>query len=191
MDKITYTFPTDCKVPQLRGKTFTGGEFCRIDGKLKGEPDAVRFAERFEGQIVMARIAGTPELEAALAGYKAAQQAVADRLAAIGWPEYELLQRKAGNARIAYDSASDRGYPVREAAAMRAADEALDAARAQYPLAAAYATAVSYSMAGNYAKAAAGTRAMRAIEAGADPIATVEEMMTEWSAAAEQAVRNA
>ena len=68
---------------------------------------------------------------------------------------------------------------------------ALDSARAIYPLAAAYAQAEKYSFASNDAKSAAGTRAMRAIEAGADPIATAEEMMTEWSAAAEQAVRNA
>ena len=191
MDKITYTFPSDCKVTQLRGKTFTGGEFCRIDGKWQGEPDAVRFAERFEGQIVMARIAGTPELEAALAARKAEQQAVADRLAAIGWPQYQAAQRKASNARIAYDRASDRGYPAREAESMRIADANLAVARETYPLAAAYAQAETYSFANNYAKAAAGTRAMRAIEAGADPIATAEEMMTEWSAAAEQAVRNA
>jgi len=190
--KITYTFPADCKVPQLRGKTFTGGEFCRIDGQwLNVEPDAVRFAERFEGQIVMARIAGTPELEAALAARKAEQQAVADRLAAIGWPEYEALQRKAGNARIAYDRASDRGYPAREAEAMRIAEAALSNAREDYPLAAAYATAVSYSAASNYAKAAAGRRAMQSIEAGADPVATVEAMTAEWSAAADRAVANA
>lgn len=191
MAKITYTFPADCKVALLRGKTFSGGEFCRTDGKWQGEPDAVRFVEHFEGRIVMARIAGVPELEAALAAHKADKQAVADRLAAIGWPEYKAASRAASNARAAYDRASEYGYPAAQAATMRAADAALDSARAIYPLAAAYAQAEAYGFASNYAKAAAGTRAMRAIEAGADPIATVEEMMTEWSADAEQAVRNA
>ena len=83
MNKITYTFQRDCKVAALAGKTFTGGEFCRTDGKWQGEPDAVRFAEKVDGKTVMARIAGKPELEAALAASKAEKAAVANRLAAI------------------------------------------------------------------------------------------------------------
>ena len=191
MNKITYTFSTDCKIAQLRGMTVTGGEFCRADGKWQHEPDAVRFAERIDGKILIVLIAGKPELEAALAAHKRQKQAVADRLAAIGWPQYQAVQRGVYNARGAYDQASERGYPVREAAAMRAADEALDAARAQYPLAAAYAKSDSYSMAHNDQKASAGRRAMTAIESGAEPVAAIATMDAEWSAAAEKAVQNA
>ena len=191
MNKITYTFQRDCKVAALAGKTFTGGEFCRTDGKWQGEPDAVRFAEKVDGKTVMARIAGKPELEAALAASKAEKAAVANRLAAIGWPQYKVAQRAAYNARAAYDRASERGYPAREAAAMRAAHEALDAARAQYPLAETYANAESYSLASNYVKAGAGARAMAAIEGGADPLAEVATMKSEWGVAAAQAVANA
>jgi hypothetical protein len=191
MTNIAYTFAKDCAIPQLRGRTFTGGEFCRIDGKWQGEPDAVRFAERVDGHVVMARIAGNPELEAALSAHQAAKQAVADRLDAIGWAQYQAVQSRAYNAREAYDRASERGYPVREAAAMRAADEALDVACAQYPLAAAYAQAESYSQASNYAKAGAGRDAMLAIESGADPIETIAAMQASWSDAAWRAVQNA
>ena len=191
MNKITYTFGRDCKVAALAGKTFTGGEFCRADGNWQGEPDAVRFVEKVDGKAVMAKIAGKPELEEALAAGKAEKAAVADRLAAIGWPQYKAAQRAAYNARAAYDRASEYGYPAREAAAMRAADDALDGARTQYPLAAAYAKAESYSLANNYAKVGAGTKAMAAIGGGADPLAAVAAMEQEWSAAAAQAVANA
>lgn len=191
MSKITYTFPADCKIEQLRGMTVTRGEFCRIDGKWGGEPDAVRFAERIDGKILIVRITGKPELEAALAASKTEKQAVTDRLAAIGWPQYQAAQRIAYAARAEYDRASERGYPVREAAAMRAADEALDVARAQYPLAAAYAKAESYSMASHDQKSSAGRKAMSAIESGADPLVATEAMATEWSTAAERAVQNA
>ena len=191
MSKITYTFSTDCKIAELRGITVTGGEFCRADGKWQKEPDAVRFAEQVAGKTIIAMIAGKPELEAALASHKAAKQAAVDRLAAIGWPQYQAVQRRAYNARAAYDRASEHGYPVHQAAAMRAADEALDAARVQYPMAAAYAKAESYSMASNYAKAGAGRNAMAAIELGTNPVAAVAAMESEWSAAAERMVQNA
>ena len=191
MTKITYTFPTDCPIAQLRGVTVTGGEFCRIDGKWQQEPDAVRFAERIEGKAVVARIAGKPELEAALAVHKAVKQAIADRLASIDWPQYEAVQRKAYNARAAYDRASEYGYPAKEAAAMQAADEALTAARTQYPLAACYAKADSYSTAENDQKSSVGRKAMTAIEGGAEPLEAVAKMEAEWLAAAERAVWNA
>lgn len=191
MEGITYTFGLDCKIEALRGKTVTGGRFCRADGKCAGEPDAVRFAERINGQVLVVRISGRPDLEAALAAEKAAAKAVADRLAAIGWTQYQAAQRSAVNAQEAYDRASERGYPVREAQAMDQALAALDAAKAQYPLAAAYAKAQSFSFASHHDKASAGRAAMAAIEAGADPIAAIAAMDASWSAAAAKAVQNA
>lgn len=181
MDTITYTFPADCPVAALRGRTLTGGVFCRIDGKAAGTPDAVRFAERVEGNNIIARIAGKPELEAALASQQAAAQARAARLAAIKWPEFEAVQRRAENAAHAYTRASEHGYPVDEAIADREAYAALEAARLQYPLAALYARALSYREASHYAKSGAGRRAMEAIEQGTDPAQAVASMEAEWA----------
>lgn len=191
--KITYTFTNDYKISELRGKTFTDGKLSRADGKCDGEPDAVDFGNvKVGGKTVRlkVKIAGRPELEAALAAHKADKEAVAERLASIGWTIYRSAQIKAMNARSAYDSASERGYPAKEAAAMAAADKDLNEAAKKYPLAAAYAKAESYSMAHNYAKAAAGRRAMRAIESGADPLQAVAEMEAEWAGAAARAVEN-
>lgn len=188
---LTYTFPADCPIPQLRGITVTGGQFCRIDGQWNKEPDAVRFNERIDGKAIVARIAGKPELEEALRAHNNAERAIADRLAAIGWPAYQAVQRAAKYARAAYDRASEYGYPAKEAAAMRTTDEALAAARVQYPLAAAYARAVSYSMAENDEKASAGRKAVAAIECGTDALEAIRIMEAEWSAAADRAVQNA
>jgi len=188
---LTYTFATDCPIPQLRGITVTGGQFCRIDGAWRKEPDAVRFAERIDGKAIVARIAGKPELEAALMAHKNAETETAARLAAIGWPAYQAVQRAAENARAAYDLASEYGYPAKEADAMHTTDKALTAARVQYPLAAAYARAESYSMAENDQKASAGSKAMAAIEGGTDALAAIKIMEDEWLAAAERAVQNA
>jgi hypothetical protein len=190
---ITYTFPLDFSVTELRGKTFTGGNLCRVDGDWRREPDAVDFGrQQIGGKTVAlkAKIAGKPELEAMLAADKSEKEAIKARLAAIGWPTYQAAQSKAINARGDYDYASERGYPVKEAAAMRVADEALDAVAHEYPLAAVYAKAESYSMAHNDLKASAGTRAMRAIENGADPLQAAAEMDAEWTAAASRAVAN-
>lgn len=193
MEKITYTFPESSPYAALRGRTFTGGTFCRRDGKRQGEPDAVNFGlQTVDGKEIILKvgIAGRPELEAALADKKAAEAARKARLDAIGWPEYQAAQNKAINARDAYDAASRYGYPSRQAAAMRAADEALTEAARKYPLAAAYAKAESYSFSSNDMKSAAGNRAMRSIESGEDPILAIEKMEQEWSAAAARAVDN-
>ncbi len=191
---ITYTFPLDFSITELRGKTFTGGKFCRVDGGWGGEPDVVNFGDQEIGGktvVLKAKIEGKPELEAMLAAYKEEKESIKARLEAIGWPAYQAAQTAASNARGDYDYASQRGYPVKEAAAMRIADDALDVAAQEYPLAAAYAKAENYSMARNDLKSNAGTRAMRAIENGADPMRAVAEMEAEWSAAAEKAVQNA
>ena len=188
---ITYTFPADSKIPELRGKTVTGGEFYRIDGDWKQEPDAVRFKDRIDGKTVIARITGKPELEAALATHQKTKQETANRLTTMGWDRYRNIQGAMINATEAYDRASERGYPIKEAAALRTAENALAAARVKYPHAALYARAESYTMAENDQKASAGRKAMRAIEGGADPAATVQRMDAEWSAAAERSVDRA
>lgn len=190
MDRITYTFPADSPVPQLRGVTVSGGVFCVASGKWQNPIDAVRFATEVDGRPVMAMIAGKPELEKALADHLAAAAAKTDVLASIGWPQYQAIQSRAVNARHDYHAASAHGYPIREARSMHAADDALDAAQAEFPLAAAYAKAESYSMAANDEKASAGRRAMDAIESGADPLVAVEKMNDEWSASAARSVAN-
>lgn len=193
MQAITYTFPLDFSVTELRGKTFSGGKLCRVDGDWHGEPDAVDFGHQQVGGKTVAlkvKITGKPELEAMLAAYKVEKEAIKARLAAIGWPTYKAAQSKAINARDAYDYASERGYPAKEASAMRVADEALDAVAQEYPLAAAYAEAESYGRSHNYLKSSAGTRAMRAIENGADPLQAVAEMEAEWTSAASRVVAN-
>lgn len=190
MNKITYTFTADCKVSQLRGVTVIGGVFCTASGKWQEPVDAVRFDTKVDGRHVIALIAGKPELEQALADHIASESAKKTRLESIGWPQYQAAQSRAINARYAYDAASERGYPAKEAAAMQVADESLDAARAKYPLAAAYAKAESYSTASHDQKASAGRCAMEAIELGADPIATIVKMEADWLEAATKCVEN-
>lgn len=184
--KFSHTFPDDCAIPQLRGQTFTGGRLC----KLPDGADGVDFGAHF-GKRIMARIAGKPELEDQLAAHHAADAKRDAILIAIGWPAYSALRSKAINARYAYDRASERGYPVRQAMAMRAADEALAQAAQQYPGAALYGRADGYSMSSNYAKAGAGRAAMAEIEAGGDPGAAIAAMEAAWSADAERMVANA
>jgi len=118
------------------------------------------------------------------------KEIIEDHLAAIGWPQYQAAQSRAIDARGAYDAASEYGYPAKEAAAMKTADKALDAARTQYPLAAAYALAESYSMASHDQKSSAGRRAMQEIENGADPIASIEKMKADWADSAAKCVAN-
>lgn len=182
--QITYTFPADFQTPELRGVTATGGQLCRIDGKWMGGavPDAVKFAApRLNGKVLIARIAGKPELEAVLAQHLEAQARKAARLAEIKWPEYQAIQRRADNAQGAYDRASDYGYPAREAEALKQAQAALDQARIDYPMAALYAQAEAFSFASNDVKAGAGRKAMAAIEQGQDPEQAVAAMRAAWS----------
>lgn len=69
---ITYTFPADCAVAELRGVTVSGG----VPGLHKGA-DMVRFATKVSGREVIALVAGTPELVAAVAAYRAAEASAA------------------------------------------------------------------------------------------------------------------
>lgn len=187
---ITYTFATDCGIKELAGETVTGGKFDEM--VIAGKKEIIiRFATRIAGKGVIAKIAGKPELEALYAKQCAKQARSAAILEQLGWPIYRKIQTAASNARAAYDAASEHGYPMREAAAARKADEALQQARIEYPGAAAYAVAESYSFASSDLKAAAGRKAVEAIEQGADPLATIEAMQTAWSEAAAKAVANA
>jgi len=191
MQNITYTFSQNCPIQELRGITVTCGVFCRADGRWNETPDAVRFAERIAGRDVIAKIAGKPELEAALAAHLAEKLAVKNRMAAMGWPQYSAARDAFANASAAYDRASEYGYPAREAQSLAIAEKALAAAGAQYPLAAAYAKAERYSSAAHDSKASAGRVALAKIEAGGDAEAAIAEMERTWSAAAKKAVDNA
>lgn len=143
------------------------------------------------------------------------KRAEEDRLAAIGWPEYQPVLLAAENAAHAYDRACEAAISVgrlrREGdiilvqastaemiarhtkeAVISAADfhrasaqhsracAALKEARLHYPLAAEYAKAVAYSESRDYLQAAAGRRAMEAIQQGADPDEAVARMVDEW-----------
>jgi len=191
MESITYTFPIDCQIPALRGRTVTGGHFIRLNGGYTGDYDGVRFAEIVDGKGIVARIVGKPELEMALANHQAEQKIISDRLTLIGWPQYDAAQSIAINARGEYEAASEHGYPVREARAMQAADEALVEVAAKYPIAALYAKAESYRFAAHDQKASAGKRAMHAIEQGGDARSAIAAMEQEWCEAAAKAVVNA
>lgn len=177
---ITYTFGADCPVDELRGMTATDGVFCNIDHRfIPGrDPDAVRFV--IDGRQVIVKIAGRPELEAALAEAKAEKDRVTARLAEIGWPQYEAALLRMEKARDAYDRASERGYPSREAGALKHAEAALAQTRVDYPLAALYALAKSYARARNPVKAKHGCDAMRAIETGGDPADVIAKMQAAW-----------
>lgn len=192
--KITYTFPVDSPVPQLRGVTAKNGAFKASSGKYSDPIDMVQFdlVLKIDGKDrrIGAMIKGKPELEKLLADHNASIAAEKSALESIGWTQYEKVQSKAINARCAYDAASKYGYPMKQAAAMREADEALEAARIKYPFAAAYALAESYSFARNDMKSSAGSRAMAAIKGGADPLKAIEKMESDWSAAASKAVEN-
>jgi hypothetical protein len=196
MSNITYTFPDQAAIPApLRGKTFTGGKLARH--MIGGAPvEVVMFAELVNGQTVAAKVAGKPELEAAVAAIKAAEaQAKADAQTALeiavpGAAAYEAAMRTYANAAAAYDRASERGYPAKEAAAAQAADAALQAVFAQYPATALWSKIISYTQASNYSKSGVGEAAKKAVLAGENIAQAVEKMEADWLAAAQRAVDN-
>ncbi len=195
MTKITYTFPVTCPIPALRGVTCTGGVLSRrvIGGKVT---EVVAFANKVAGNEVMAIVAGKPELEKAVAEIKAAEaKAVSDEQAALeaavpGVTAYEAAMKTYSNASAAYDRASGRGYPAREAAAAKAANETLQAVYLQYPATALWSKIIGYTQASNDSKASAGDAAKKAVLAGQDIAKAVEKMEADWLQAAEQAVWN-
>lgn len=193
MNLIEYTFPADCPVKELAGVTVKNGR--PVNAGANGR--CVEFETKVGGKSVMARIAGKPELEAAVAQYDADLEAekqakrAALESAVPGLAEYESAMRNYYNAQAAYEKASEHGYPVREAAAADAADKSLAAIHEKFPATVAYREIKSYQQATNYDKSSAGDKALRAIEAGrADIFEIVAAMRAEWSAAAEKAVWN-
>ena len=107
MEKITYTFPATCPIPELRGVTVHGGVLIRHGGK-----DAYRFATKVAGREVIATVAGKPELEAAAAAHRKAEAeraAEADKRDA----EYALTPRgqRAALAKAERDSYSADAFP--------------------------------------------------------------------------------
>ena len=195
MSNITYTFPDQAAIPApLRGKTFTGGKLARH--MIGGAPvEVVMFVERINGQTVAAKVAGKPELEAAVAAIKAAEaQAKADAQATLeiavpGAAAYEAAMRTYANA-AAYDRASERGYPAKEAAAAKAADAALQAVFAQYPATALWSKIIGYTQASNYSKSGAGEAAKKSVLAGENIAQAVEKMEADWLESAQRAVAN-
>jgi hypothetical protein len=71
---ITYTFPSDSKIPALRGLVATGGKFTTILQQGK-RVDAVAFETRIGSQYLVAVVAGKPELESLLAAHRADEAA--------------------------------------------------------------------------------------------------------------------
>lgn len=196
MSKITYTFPDQAAIPApLRGKTFTGGKLARH--MIGGAPvEVVIFAERINGQTVAAKVAGKPELEAAVAAIKTAEaKAKADAQTALeiavpGVTAYEAAMRVYTNASAAYDRASERGYPAKEAAAAKAADDALQAVMIKYPATALWRKVIAFTQASNDQKSSAGDAAKKAIMSGTPIAEAVTKMESEWLDAAQRAVDN-
>lgn len=193
---ITYTFPSDDKTPaHIRGVTVSGGQ---IDTRLVDRKvvDVVCFETKINGQQVVAGIKGRPELEAALAEHQAAKaaqklQARQTLEAAVpGLAAYEAASTANANAAEAYDRASEHGYPAKQAAAAKAASEALEAVLAQYPATKAWRTIIGYTQASNYSKSAAGDAARKAVMDGTPIMQALEAMTANWSAAASRAVDN-
>lgn len=192
---ITYTFPLDCPIADLRGVTVSGGKIGNhlIAGKLV---EVVSFETKVNGKPVAAKVAGKPELEAAVAAVKAdAAKAKANARAELeaavpGLIAYEQASIRYSRAAAAYDSASEHGYPAKEAAAAEAADKALQEVFAQYPATALWAKIIKYTQASNYSKSSAGDVARKSVEAGESIEAVVKKMEADWLGAAQRAVDN-
>ena len=192
---ITYTFPVDCPIADLRGVTVSGGEVKNfVISKVLTE--VVVFETKVNGKSVTAKVAGKPELEAAVAAVKAdAAKAKADARAALelavpGLAAYEHASTAYSRASAAYDHASVRGYPAKEAAVAAAADAALQAVFVQYPSTAFWAKIIKYTQASNYSKSSAGDIARKAVMAGEPIEAVVEKMEADWLDAAQRAADN-
>jgi hypothetical protein len=132
MNAITYTFPADHQIPALRGLIATDGKWATLLHQGK-RVDAVAFANRINGQPLVAIVAGKPELEALLATHraeeaarKAAQQQAAEAHANTLEGQREAL------ARAEYNSYDPDAFPgsakwnanKRAADALAAFDEA-------------------------------------------------------------------
>ena len=138
------------------------------------------------------RLEGKPELQAAAAEIQQAKvdKAAKKRAALPNLSEIEKISGALENAHYAYQSKSEHGYPHKEAAALKAAEEAMEAARAKYPAEAAYLKAKSYTESHNIDKNIAGRKALEAISSGEDYKKAIEEMEKEWSDRAMGSVMN-
>ena len=187
MASITYTFPADFHAPQMRGVTCTGGQFQRrkVGGSVV---DVCAFETRINGQQIIATVAGKPELEAAMAAEAAAKdRAAANRAARLaaavpGLDEYERAASALLDARTAYERASDRGYPAKEAAALKDAESALGDVVAAHPVTAIWAQIQGFIDSANAEKSALGQQAIAAILAGESAVVAAASMRDQWSA---------
>ncbi len=138
------------------------------------------------------RLEGKPELQAAAAEIQQAKvdKAAKKKAALPNLSEIEKISGALENAHYAYQSKSEYGYPHKEAAALKAAEEAMEAARARYPAEAAYLKAKSYTESHNIDKNIAGRKALEAISSGEDYKKAIEEMEKEWSDRAMGSVMN-
>lgn len=105
-----------------------------------------------------------------------------------GLNEYENASKKYANAVAAYDAASERGYPSREAAAASLADAELKEIMSKFPATALWRRVQIYLSSSNYQKMAAGKEADRAIRAGAPIEEAVKNMESQWLASARRGV---
>ena len=101
-----------------------------------------------------------------------------------GLADLQNLQGDRIDAEAAYDRASNRGYPAREAATLKRIEAAYIEAKKLYPIAAAWIRADAFEAASNYAKSAAGQRAKKRIDAGEDYNGVLADMDAEWKSAA-------
>jgi hypothetical protein len=195
MSNITYTFPADCPIAELAGVTVSGGKIQNILVN-KVLTEVVVFETKVQGKSVTAKVAGKPELEAAVAAIKAAEaQAKADARATLeaavpGLAAYESASSAYSAAVHAYDRASERGYPVNEAARAQAAEKVLFAVYEQHPATKLWAQIEKYSYGSNYDRAACASKAKAAVMSGVPIADAVAKMEADWSAAAERAVWN-
>lgn len=119
---ITYTFPIDFPVAELRGVTATGG----VPSSHKGQPSVV--FQDVNGQMVVCIVAGKPELEAAVAAYRADKaKAAAEYAASLKGQRDSLVQAE-------YNTYSPDAFPgSKRWLANKAARDALAAFDAAHP----------------------------------------------------------
>lgn len=180
----------------MRGVTCYGGkqQKAKIEGKYV---DVVAFSSPLIGGLtVTAKIANHPALKAIVDAVNAtaAAEFLAKRAcleaAVPGLAEYESAAKDVSIAFAAYERASDRGYPAKEAAALSAAENKLNRVHDDYPATVAWRKIVAYSQASNVSKYSAGLSAIKAVEAGENVFLVAERMEAEWSEQAGVLVSN-
>lgn len=122
MNTISYTFPIDFQVAELRGVTATGG----VPSSHKGEPTVV--FQDVNGQMVVCKIAGKPGLAEAVAAYREAEaKAAAEYASSLKGQREALVQAE-------YNTYSPDAFPgSKRWLANKAARDALAAFDAAHP----------------------------------------------------------